>query len=277
MFYIYWIISAIAVLTIDRMHALFTKPYGWWLSILLLIAFFIGLVLLHLVILIISALFVRLDSPADRGSRYFRFFAKTTAPLLLKLARVHVHTQGVDQVPTDQKLFFVCNHQHDFDPVIIYSIFPDHEIGFIGKKEICQTLPLIARIMHKLHCLFIDRENDRAAAKTIVEASHLLKSGKASIALFPEGYTNQHCDEVLLLPFRNGAFKAATRAEAPIVVCVINNTRSIVKRMFRHKTDIDFRVLDVIDAQQYKGMNTAELGSKIHAQMEEELKKIQSR
>ena len=163
MFYLYWVISAVLVLGFDRLHGLFTEPYGWWLTPVLLVAFFVGLVFLHLAILAISALFVRLDSPADRGSGYFRFWVKRTAPLLLKLARVHVHTEGLDRVPPDQKMLFVCNHQHDFDPVVLLTVFPNHEIGFIGKKEIYTTLPLIARIMHKVHCLPIDRENDRAA------------------------------------------------------------------------------------------------------------------
>ncbi|MBQ7726667.1 MAG: 1-acyl-sn-glycerol-3-phosphate acyltransferase, partial [Clostridia bacterium] len=153
MFYVYWVVSAVLVLLFDGLHGLFREPYGWWLTPLLLVAFFVGLVALHFVVLAISAMCVRLDSPPEKGSRYFRFMAKGTVSILLKLARIRVHVKGTEKVPQDAKLFFVCNHQHDFDPVIILSVFPDHEIGFIGKKEIYTTMPLIARIMHKLHCL----------------------------------------------------------------------------------------------------------------------------
>ena len=115
------------------------------------------------------------------------------------------------------------------------------------------------------------RENDRAAAKTIIEASRLLKSGKVSVGLFPEGYTSKTCE---LLPFRNGAFKVAYRAEAPIAVCVINNTRSIPKELFWRRTEIKLNVLEVIPYENYKDMHTVELGDKIHDMMQTELKRL---
>ena len=60
----------------------------------------------------------------------------------------------------------------------------------------------------------------------------------------------------------------------PIVVCVINNTRSIPKRMFLRHTDIELRVLSVIYPEEYKSMTTVELGNIIHDQMNAELDKI---
>ena len=98
----------------------------------------------------------------------------------------------------------------------------------MGKKDIIKKLPLIAKAMQKLYGLFIDRENDREAAKTIIEAIRTLKEQKASIGLFPEGYTSKTCE---LLPFRNGSFKIALKSKSPIVVCVLNNTRTLPKRI----------------------------------------------
>ena len=90
------------------------------------------------------------------------------------------------------------------------------------------------------------------------------------MALFPEGYTNKPCWP--LLPFRNGAFKIAYRGDAPIAVCVINNTRSIPKRMFLRKTVVDLQVIEVIEPEEFKPLHTVELGDRIHARMEETLK-----
>ena len=94
-----------------------------------------------------------------------------------------------------------------------------------------------------------------------------------SVGLFPEGYTSKTCE---LLPFRNGAFKVAYRAEAPIAVCVINNTRSIPKELFWRRTEIKLNVLEVIPYEDYKDMHTVELGDKIHDMMLSELEKLRT-
>ena len=133
---------------------------------------------------------------------------------------------------------------------------------------------LIGKIMHKLYGFPIDRENNREGAKTIVKAIKVLKEGKASIGLFPEGYTSKTCE---LLPFRNGSFKIALKAKVPIVVCVINNTRAIPKRMCRFTTKVDFKIVDVVYPEVYEGMNTAELGDMIHEKMEKAYNKIRNK
>ena len=187
---------------------------------------------------------------------------------MMKFVRVKLNVTGADKVPENTRMLFVCNHQHDLDPIMLLAAFPDAEIGFIAKKEIYVKMPFISRAMHKLHCLPIDRENDRAAVKTIISAIKLLKDDTVSVALFPEGYVSKSCE---LLPFRNGAFKIAYKAEVPIVVCAINNTRVAAKSLGWRHSEIDLRVLSVIQYEEFKGMTTAELGDIIHSQMETSL------
>ena len=44
--------------------------------------------------------------------------------MLLKLARVSVKTEGAEKIPEGARMLFVCNHQHDLDPVMLLSAFP---------------------------------------------------------------------------------------------------------------------------------------------------------
>ncbi len=273
MFYFYLILSALLVPILNNFFEIFGESYSWWLVPVLFVGFFIGLILLHAIIFVLSFAFVKTDSSQDKGAKYYRFLAKITVPLILKLARVEINLSGKDPdtIPKDRRMLFVCNHQHDFDPVIMLGVFGDSEIGFIGKKEVYTNMPFIGKVMHKLYGLPIDRENNREGAKTIIKAIKILKDDKASICLFPEGYTNKGDD---LLPFRNGAFKIAYKAEVPIVVCTLSGTRQIPKRMCRRKSVVDFNVTDVIYPEEFKDLTTAELGDKIHLQMEEALKKL---
>ncbi len=275
MIYFYLILSAALVPLLNNFFEILRQDYSWWLVPVLIIGFFLALVILHLCWFLLSFAFVSLKSNQDKGAKYYRFVLKSTLPLIVSLAKVKINLSGipVEQVPIDREMLFVCNHQHDFDPAIIWSVFPDSKIGFIGKKEIYKTMPLIAKIMHKLYGLPIDRENNREAAKTIIGAIKLIKDKKASIAIFPEGYTSKSCE---LLPFRNGAFKIALKANAPIVVCALNGTRKIPKNMLWRTSQVDFCIVDVIYPEQFEGMNTNEIGDKIHDGMLEALEKMKN-
>ena len=270
----FYLVAAGALLPIfNNFFTIFDKGYSWWLAPLLYIVFFIGLVIIHIGLLILAFALANKKSPTAFEAKFYRFILNWSLPLIVWLAKVKIKVTGMDpdEIPNDEKMLFVCNHQFDLDPVILMSVFPKHNIGFIGKKDIIKKLPLIAKAMTKLYGLFIDRENDREAAKTIIEAIRILKDQKASIGLFPEGYTSKKGE---LLPFRNGSFKIALKSKVPIVVCALNNTRKLPKNIARRKTVINLNIIDVIYPNEYEGMNTAELGDMIHEMMEKGYNKI---
>ena len=125
--------------------------------------------------------------------------------------------------------------------------------------------------MRKILCLPLDRNNDREALKAILKAIQFIKEDKASIAVFPEGGTSK---SGLLQPFRNGAFKIAQKANVPIVVCALSNTKAILKNMVRRRTDVHLDVLDVIPAETVASLKTTvEIGDYAHKILSEGLAK----
>lgn len=267
MLYVYLVAAGALLPILNNFFNIFQNANSWWLVPVLYIAFFLGFSIIHLGLLFLAFALINPKSPPEKGARFYRFIIKYSLPLLLWFARVDINLSGieVDEVPKDKKMLFVCNHQCVLDPIIMMDVFLDHNIGFIGKKDICETMPFIAKCMAKLYGIFIDRENDREAAKSIIQAIRFIKEEKASIGLYPEGYTSKSCE---LLPFRNGSFKIALKAKVPIVVCVLNNTRQLPKRIFRRKSEVDFRIVSIINPEEYEGMNTTELGDMIHERME---------
>ncbi len=264
------ILSIVGVLVADCFFPIFKESYSWWLVPVMLIGIFVCLVIIQALAFVITIAATNLNKPS-KGEKFLRFQAKYFVPVIFKAVRAKVHTEGMEKLPEDNNILFVCNHQHNVDPAVFYYCFPDKNISFIGKKDIITQIPFIAKAMHKLNSLFIDRENDREAAKTIVAAIKRLKAKENSIGLFPEGYSSKNCE---LLPFRNGSFKIALKAKVPVAVCVINGTREITKKMFLKRTDITFRLLDVIYPETYENMSTSELGDLIHEQMETALEEI---
>lgn len=264
---IYALVAAVITLLLDIPFEIFKQPNSWWLVPLVLIACFVALILLHIVVFALSILTVNLNKP-PRDSDFFRFLVNGFLQMALPILRVKVHITGTEKIPQDEPFLLVSNHIHDLDPAIIYYAVPDARLAFIGKKEVRELFPFIYKALHKLSGLPIDRENNREAAKTIINASRLIKEGTNSVAVFPEGYVSKSGE---LLPLRNGALKIATKTQSKIVVCTLWGTKDIPKNLLCRKTDVYFDVLEVIDTAD--NSHTAELGEQIHTLMEKSLQR----
>ncbi len=270
MIYLYTVVAAAAVPLLNNFFPILRHNYSVWLVPVLFLGILAGLIIIHLTTFVLAGYAVNLKKPQKGVSGFYRGLVKTTLPMLFSLLRVKVETTGTDKVSGVYPAMLVCNHLNNIDPAVILKELPQLRLGFIGKKEIYTEMPFVARYMHKLNCLPIDRENNREAAKTIIEAIRLIKDKTVSIGIFPEGYTSL---DGKFQPFRNGAFKIATKAVCPIVVCTLVGTPQAVKNLFRHKSTIYFDVIEVIPAEEVSGMTTAEISERVHAEMQANIDK----
>ena len=268
MLYVYLVAAAAAIPLLNNFFPVLRHNYSVWLVPLLFLGVFSGLLIIHLLFFLICGFLVNIKKPAGEKIPFYRGVVKLTLPLLFSLLRVKVESTGLEKADGVFPAMLVCNHLNNIDPAVILKELPDLKLGFIGKKEIYTEMPFVARYMHKLGCLPIDRENNREAAKTIIEAIRSVKEKKVSVGIFPEGYVS--LDEQLH-PFRNGAFKIALKAGCPIVVCTVLGTPEAVKRLFWHRNTIYFDVLEVIEADEVQTLTTAELSERIHGTMERNL------
>lgn len=257
MLYVYSVLSIISSFSILYFTGYLKTWHLLWRVPLIAVGCFLALVLLFLLVVYISTLFVDMRKKQDKPSSYFRFLLNQFSVVTLTFAGVHVHTSGLDKVPRGSRFMLVCNHRFFIDPLIFYYAMPWADLAFIAKKEAFR-IPVVSQVMHEVLCLPIDRDNDREALKTILKAIELLKQNKASIAVFPEGGTNRTGE--MLLPFRNGAFKIAQKAQVPIVVCALTNSGAIKKNMFRRRTDVYLDVIDVLQPDDFCAEKTPEIG-----------------
>ena len=237
------------------------------LSLLALCAAFVGyaIVLAVLAFLFLWAVCsaVDMEKEQEEDNKFYRTVMNLYISAL-KTLLIRVHTQGLEKIPTEGRFVLVCNHLALPDPCLLLAAFPNSELAFITKKE-NQSLFLIAQIMHKILCQPIDRENDRAALKTILKCIQLIKEDKVNIAVFPEGYCSL---DGKVHPFRSGVFKIAQKTNVPIVVCTLKGTSALFHNMKRLKrTPVRLHLVDVIPAEEVKSANTVELGEKIYRMM----------
>jgi len=230
-------------------------------------SFLIWAVLAFLLIWI-SSLVVRLDREQQEDSPYYRWLVDLYIEAAFVILQMRVHTQGLEKVPKDGRFLLVCNHLNDTDPLILLGCFRKSQLAFISKRENDQKF-IVGKLMHKILCQPINRENDREALKTILKCIQIIKEDKASIAVFPEGYTSM---DHKLHRFRSGVFKIAQKTKVPVVVCTLTNSYHVFGNALRLKpTDIDLHLLDVIRPEEYEGMTTVALADKIHAMMAQDL------
>ena len=103
--------------------------------------------------------------------------------------------------------------------------------------------------MRLLHCVFLDREDPRAALRSLNEATELLKKGY-SVCIFPEGTRNKG-EEGTIQEFKSGAFRMASKAKAPIIPVAITNTRDIMENhhMLMHPAHVVVRILPPVETE----------------------------
>ena len=239
-----------------------------WLLPLMTVGFLLLGILLAFLFLLLLASAVDLSKEQKEDSKLYR----KTIELYLKSAlpplRWHITTKGMEKVPKSGRFLLVCNHVSLADPVVLLRVFAGKQLAFISKRE-NQSMFIVGKVMHKMLCQPINRENDKEALKTIIKCIQILREDKASVAVFPEGYIHE---DKKLHHFRSGVFKIAKKTEVPIVACTLKGTKDAISNLLKHKhTYIEASVLQVIAPEEYKDITTVELGEQIYQIMADDL------
>ena len=207
---------------------------------------------------------VDLNKEQEKDDKFYRTVMDIYIEALKTLVGIRLHVRGGEKIPQEGRFVLVCNHLFLADPCLLLNAFPKSQLAFISKQE-NQQMFIVGKLMHKIMCQVLDRDNDRSALKTILKCIQLIKEDQVSIGVFPEGYTSK---DGKLHPFRAGVFKVAQKTGVPIVVCTIQNTRSIFKNLAKlKKTDVELHLVDVIPAEELKGKTTAQISDMVYEMM----------
>lgn len=262
------ILSALIAAVVCALTGGFESYHWLWLLPVSFLASLVVLALVFFLVLWLCCAFVDIEKPQEQDSKFHRFMVSHTAQLVLSILRMKVHTKGLEQLPKDGRFLLVCNHINDLDPVTLLAYFKKSQLAFISKRE-NGAMFIVGKIMHKIQCQRINRENDRDALRTIINCIKIIQENKASIAVFPEGYTSM---DGLLHPFRSGVFKIAQKANVPIVVCTLQNTNKVFRNIKKLKaTHVHLHLLKVLQPEEFAGKTAVEVGELIHSMMAEDL------
>ncbi len=263
-----WALSFFAAVVLCAGTGAFDTLQFLWLLPVGCLGNFLLLVVLGFVFLMLICAKIDPDKPREKDTPWFRWLIMEYVNVILRVVPVRVCTRGLEKIPKDGRFLLVSNHLDNIDPAFFYYCFPKSQLAFVGKQE-TKNMFLVNKVMPKLLCPTINRENDREALKTILRCISLLKNDTVSIAIFPEGRINPYRK---LAHFRPGVFKIAQKAGVPIVVCTLQGTNHVLPRLLKGKgSTVEVHLLDVIPAEDIQGKTTVEVAETIYAMMAADL------
>lgn len=185
------------------------------------ICFFLTLIL-YTPLMLVAALMCRLGK-AEQARRLVRPCVWLWCKMRLVLAGVRVTVTGRENIPKGRAVIFTPNHQGNFDiPVMLTSLDAPH--GMLAKAE-TKKIPFVRTWMRVLGCVFVDREDTRSAMHSLTECTKELEAGH-SLIVFPEGTRSKGGP---MGEFKQGAFRMACRAKAPVVPVSIDGTYRVME------------------------------------------------
>jgi len=118
----------------------------------------------------------------------------------------------LDQVIEPGTSYMFCpNHGSLMDPFVLI-VLSKNPIVFVGKQELVK-IPIFG-FFYKRAVIMVDRSSPESRKRVYERAKKRLQNG-VSMAIFPEGLVPT--EDVILAPFKKGAFSLAIEFDMPIV------------------------------------------------------------
>ena len=163
-------------------------------------------------------------APFDRG-RYHagRAFRQLAVAQVTLNPLWHFETDG--ESPANPRLPYVAVSNHEsYADIFLISHFP-WEMKWLSKDSIFR-IPVMGWMMRMANDISIKR-GKRESVVSAMNGCRDRLSRKVSVMIFPEG-TRSKTDD--LLPFKDGAFKLAIEAGAPILPIAVAGTRDCMAK-----------------------------------------------
>lgn len=187
----------------------------------------------------------------------------------LKGGKVHVRTEGAENIPDDCSFIFFPNHQGFFDVLAIIAVCPK-PFGVVYKKEL-KNIPFLKSIFRCLHAIDIDREDIRQSLTVINQMAENVKKGQ-NYLIFAEGTRSRDGNE--LLPFKGGTFKAAYKAQCPVVPIALIDTYKVFDIGSTKEISVTVKFLPPFHYNDFSALKTQELAVRVHDRIQTAIQSI---
>ncbi|HHT9159327.1 MAG: hypothetical protein A2099_06130 [Planctomycetes bacterium GWF2_39_10] len=130
-----------------------------------------------------TAIILSIDT--KNKEKVFNTIERFFSCISFRLLGIKVEIQGVENIPKDEAVIFISNHQSMLDIKISLAYIPTN-FSFISKDTIFH-IPILGAYMKASGHIPIQRDEDRKAYATLLTAIKNLTAKKKSLVVFPEG------------------------------------------------------------------------------------------
>lgn len=131
-------------------------------------------------------------------------------------------------IPTNQPLIIVANHQsmYDISPIMWYM--RKHHTKFVSKKELGKGIPSVSYNLRHGGSVLIDRKNPRQALPALMKFGEYIEATNRAAVIFPEGTRSKNGTPK---PFQTKGLEVLFKKtpSAIVVPMTINNSWKLLK------------------------------------------------
>lgn len=225
--------------------------------------FFVATMLVVIIPASIALLF-----PEPRRAKIIHPTYRIWMSVFLPLVGCPVLRKGRRKFVKGQNYVVVVNHNSLVDIPVSTPWIPGPN-KTLAKVEMAKT-PLFG-IIYKAGSILVKRDDDTSRRESFTQMQQTLKQG-LHLCLYPEGTRNK--SDKPLLPFYDGAFIAAIRAQKPIMPAVIFGTKDILPnkpKFWARPKAIHYHFLDPIPTAGLSMSDRHALKDKVYQIMEDYL------
>jgi len=149
----------------------------------------------------------------------------------LSILRTEIIFENKNQLPKNNSIIFVANHQSTYDiPPLIWYL-RDYHTKFISKKELGKGIPSISFNLRNGGSVLINRKKPKEAIESIKAFAKEISKKKYSVVIFPEGTRSKKGE---MKKFHASGLKTLMKSlpKAIIVPVSINNSWKLAKNNY---------------------------------------------
>lgn len=189
------------------------------------VIFTIYSIILFFTLLLILGLFIVVPvSISPAGGKISFFFIRIWGRVWSFGSGIRFEFHDRDLIDRNQPYIYIFNHTSYLDAAIIPLAIPQ-QVRALGKKELSK-IPFFGWVVGKV-AIWVDRTDSESRRKSIDQLVTFLHQGISAVVA-PEGTRN--ASDVLLLPFKSGAFRLAEETGIPILPIAVIGANKVMKK-----------------------------------------------
>lgn len=222
----------------------------------------LGLAILLLAALLQTAILLVLLPSRIARIRSCIVFARIMGVSTLGLIGCKLTVTGREHLDRHRPAIYVVNHVSLLDFFIAARLMPYGTVGILKRQVV--LYPFLGQMVYLTGHLRIDRENREGAVASLKELADVVRRGKLSIYLSPEGTRSR---SGRLLPFKKGPAHLALQTGLPIVPIVVHGAHKAWRpdSLALKGGHIHVQVLPAIDTSSWTPETTGQHMEELHA------------